>query len=481
MNPTELGFRLRNLVEGNPHLDLTANTFLQLVKPTEELLLPYLKVLEGNKRRIIILLVLFFPRILINVFKSIAICFARYRENESWNSQRVFSRRWLFISHFTHAQRPHLPDVHYGKLLNRSESNVFYLNSTRIHHRALSTIFPQEERGNLVFMTKSLKMKKVLGIHASSFLISLKLLRLSFHRSYDYVDRWLLIAAGIHQHSRSTMANKFFENRISALIDQIKPSRVYLTFEGHAHEAVLIELIKRKFSHIEITPYQHAPVVPDQIGLLRNLSLLRVTDRVFTSGEITKDYFESFRNDILVTEVGSAKFKKIDGLPVRKRIKVIGASEGNVLSLISFLNLFALLRKEFPAIDFSIRVHPSVPNSVVDLSLKSSMTDNSLISKLSLEDDLLGASYCIYQSSAVAIEGLIYGVTPLYFNQSGSQGLNPLYLASLHLPVFVNTGDFIDFFNGVLNLKLTNQGIGVDELNMISNRYFSEIGGGFPR
>ncbi len=479
MTPSELEQRLNYLKGIFPHADLTPNTFLQLVKPTDELLLPYQQVFIASKLRINISRISLFPRIMINVFKSVGISLIRRGELRSWRKHLVEPKETLIVSHFTHAQQPGSVDAFFGDLLNRKIHNVFYLNSTRVQHKNLLGFYPEEERKNLIFMTKSLPLSRVLSLHIRYLVLSINLFKHSFHRTYDLTNRWLLIETAVQQHSRATLANKFFEIRLTELLKSIQPARVSLTFEGHAHEAVLIELIHKFFPEIEITPYQHAPVVPEQFGILRNLRILNPRDKLLTSGEITKEYLSAFRTDIAILAAGSSKFKEpAENVYVDDRIKVIGASEGTIQSLEVFIKLFNILAAKLPNLDFKLRVHPAISARELRESLKRLHSNSALISQNSLVQDLATSTYCIYRSSAVAIEGLAFGVTPLYFDQSRSQGLNPLYFANLHLPVFGDADELTEFFKGLSSLESSAHGIDRVELQRISNQYFSQISSG---
>jgi hypothetical protein len=479
MTPSELEQRLNYLKSIFPQADLTPNTFLQLVKPTDELLLPYQQVLIASKIRINMARMSLFSRIMINVFKSVGVSLIRTGELRSWRQHRVEPKGTLIVSHFTHAQQPGSVDAFFGDLLNRKAHNVFYLNSTRIEHDKLLDFYPKDERKNLIFMTKSLPLSRVMSLHIRYFVLSLILFKHSFHRTHDLINRWLLIETAVQQHSRATLANKFFEIRLTEMLKSIRPAQVSLTFEGHAHEAVLIELIHKSFPEIKIVPYQHAPVVPEQFGILRNLRILNANDKVLTSGEITKEYFSAFRTDISILAAGSSKFKEpAENVYVNDRIKVIGASEGTIQSLEVFIKLFNNLAAELPSLDFSLRVHPAISERELGESLKRLHSDSTLISQNSLVQDLATSTYCIYRSSAVAIEGLAFGVTPLYFDQSRSQGLNPLYFANLHLPVFGAADELAEFFKSLSRLDSSAHGIDRVELQRISNQYFSKISSG---
>jgi hypothetical protein len=209
---------------------------------------------------------------------------------------------------------------------------------------------------------------------------------------------------------------------------------------------------------------------------LRNLKLLNAKDQILTSGEITKEYFSAFRKDIAIVNAGSSKFKApSDSFYFGEIIKVIGASEGTIQSLEVFIKLFMFLKKQHPTIEFKLRVHPAINESELKKSLKRLGAEETLISRKTLLQDLSSSTYCIYRSSAVAIEGLALGVTPLYFDQSRSQGLNPLFFANLHLPVFGTAEELASFFDDISQLNPVDHGINRLELQRISNRYFSQI------
>jgi hypothetical protein len=136
---------------------------------------------------------------------------------------------------------------------------------------------------------------------------------------------------------------------------------------------------------------------------------------------------------------------------------------------------------EFPGLEFKVRIHPSVPESSVRRILKTQGFNRSLISRNSLLDDLVDSTYCIYQSSAVAIEGLAFGVTPLYFNEHESHGLNPLFFANFHQPIFRNVEGFIEFFSDLNALSLDQHGLPTVQLQETAEAYFSKIEDGFPK
>jgi len=223
--------------------------------------------------------------------------------------------------------------------------------------------------------------------------------------------------------------------------------------------------------------FQHAPIVPDQFGLIRNLLKLNSNDVVLSSGEITNEYFSSLGLKANVRLLGSPKWRPLTPKDQNRRpITILGAAEGTLESLESFSQLFKDLSSLDLELKLILRVHPclSTQESARILS-RYNLEGKFMVSSQKLEQDLAESHFCVYRSSAVAIEGLRYGVIPLYFNPNGDQGLNPLYFAGLELPVFRNLQDFRELFQ---NLEEMNSGAARnqnEELLKIGATYYNKL------
>ena len=66
--------------------------------------------------------------------------------------------------------------------------------------------------------------------------------------------------------------------------------------------------------------------------------------------------------------------------------------------------------------------------------MNSSFTGNATISKTSLVGDLSETDYCIYRSSAAALEALSFGVIPIHYNSNSSFDLDPIFEDLLRHP-----------------------------------------------
>ena len=145
-------------------------------------------------------------------------------------------------------------------------------------------------------------------------------------------------------------------------------------------------------------------------------------------------------------------------------------------SLESFSQLFQDLNALDLDLKLILRVHPAL--SIQESSKVLSRLEfgrTLVLSNRTLEEDLKESHFCIYRSSAVAIEGLRFGVFPLYFNPTGDQGLNPLFFAKLEVPVFRNLHEIGELF---LNLRQMGSRATInqnEELRKIGATYYSKL------
>jgi hypothetical protein len=161
---------------------------------------------------------------------------------------------------------------------------------------------------------------------------------------------------------------------------------------------------------------------------------------------------------------------------VRFPITLLGAAEGTIESLESFTQLFEDLSSLGIELKLILRVHPSLSaKESTRILSRYNLEGNFTVSSQKLEQDLIESHFCVYRSSAVAIEGLRYGVIPLYFNPNGDQGLNPLYFAGLELPVFRNLQDFRELFQNLGEMNLGAARNQHEELLKVGAAYYNKL------
>ncbi len=478
LDPGLIDFHLTKVQREIGEGSTLANSYFRLVKPIEE----NLKVYSNLDRQGICsftLELLAAPfKIFSEISKSLGIAALKFRESAGFRVPQGFQNQRIFVSHYTHAQVLSQPDVFFDQLPTQNDL-IFYHNNTLLNRRKiLKNLDKSVFRQNVAVTTKSLGIRQTFLLQISNLLVSLRLLgaALRFGR-FTILERQILIHASKAQVSRKTLANQINLKRLDSVLSLNNPSSLLITLEGHAYESLYIDLVHSNYPNIQLMAFQHAPIVPDQFGLKRNLFKLNSNDVVLSSGEITKEYFSSLGLKASIRLLGSPKWRPL--VPIQKvrfPITVLGAAEGTIESLESFTRLFKDLSSLGLELKLILRIHPclSAQQSTRILS-KYNFEGKFTVSSQKLEQDLIESHFCVYRSSAVAIEGLRYGVIPLYFNPNGDQGLNPLYFAGLELPVFRNLQDFRELFQNLGEMK---SGVALnqkDDFLKVGAAYYSKL------
>jgi hypothetical protein len=452
-NPEELNQFLAKMRRDFTHIGYIGNPFFYLTKPTEENMQKYLVSSPGSRVCLYFELFLVFPRILRNFMSSLAIATLKSSESRSWHVPEGVNARNLIISHYTHAQDPNESDIFFGKTTQDPQNFVFYLNSTRIDARVIQNIFYKANKRNLIVSTKSLSVIETIRLQNKQLHLSLLLLIKVLRGSQlGLKEKRLLITAAHFQHSRSTIANLVLESRLRDLLEVLRPKNLILTIEGHAHEALILELRNREFSQARLVGYQHAPIVPGQYSFYQVLERFNRKDLLLTCGKSTQAIINQALPDLHVKILGSPKFSQISISEKKfEKIFVLGAVEGSAESCNSFIRLFNILSKYSPQVAFTLRPHPAINKKLSKKLFRSlEISMNLQLSTKSLLDDLKEAHIVIFQSSAVGIQGLGHSVIPVHFDFSNLGLLNPLSgsaFADLEFADPSILGNFLNNFN----------------------------------
>jgi len=455
--------------------DFIANPFLSLVKPTEENLKKYFVSQPESRLRFGIEVLGVLPRILLNIAYSAAISIAKFSENHNWNIDGIKKSHNLYISHFTYAQSPQNDDVFFGKNSRDPAGTVFYLNSTRKNGFEVQKSYSDLGKLNVVVNTKSLGLLQTLLVQIRQIPNSFKLLFLALsNSSYTLIQRRLLLKLSISQHSRQTMANLFTKVRLSEIISKSRPENIILTIEGHAHEAMVINLRDTDFPDMRIVGFQHAPIVPGQFSFYRLLKAFNSKDLVLTCGNITNEMISRDQPSLPIRILGSTKSIKIaPSLKSLTTMKVLGAVEGTLESLQSFIILFNELSNLLPDKHFVLRIHPALSQGVVQKLLNSKSTSiNLTISTNPLTEDLNNSHVTIFRSSAVGLEGLAFASLPVHFDAETNGLLNPLSQINYPKIEFSNVEDLANFLKTWPLSRNNAEEFRAESLRVVNEYYF---------
>jgi hypothetical protein len=274
-------------------------------------------------------------------------------------------------------------------------------------------------------------------------------------------DLYLISAGALHQFRRATFANLIFLRRLSEVLKNVSLNTVFFTLEGHAHEAMIISLIKADYPHLQMRVIQHAPIVPSQFGYFDNLLLLRRNDSVLCTGNITQEITRNFLENsggacsdvrILGSPKGNLSIRDYSEFQTGKKKSVLLLPEGTESSSIEFLNLLHNMALRCPERSFVYRLHPATRKGAKLMKLLSQeLPTNAIISGQFLTEDLDVSMCTVYRSSAAAIEALAFGAIPIHFDPNNSFVLDPILyekLAHSKAQNFANLEVIINDLNG---------------------------------
>ena len=423
-----------------------ANNFLKLSKPTPENLKKYAFLNLRWQNFILIFSLVRFPftiiiSFLINIIFSLSEFYSRDKQ-----TTLIMNSDVLCISQITDAGKPLERDRLLGEipiiLASKHQVGMFYLNGTRTAQKRLEALYREYTSLEFCINSKFLQPKDTLSMFKKNTRFAIKLFVASiFEPKITTTQRIITANAAIYQCKRGTVANIVFITIFRRILLDANVKKIFFTMEGHAHEALLINLIKSEFPDIKLIAYQHAPLLESQFGFMQNVSLLRVLDSLTFSGETTARFIsQSLKNCTQhvpeVRIIGTSKYREVASTKNLTNFFpnkfILLLPEGTKESLLLFLQTMSYLAKENPNLNFRLRPHPASNLNTKDL--KNFMPKNALISKNMLEEDFEGAAVSIYRSSATALEGLNYGILPIHFNPNSHANLDPFSITKLNNP-----------------------------------------------
>jgi hypothetical protein len=359
---------------------------------------------------------------------------------------------------------------------------MFYLNGTRIPRGVAQKSLSAEQFQNSIVNSKTLSPIETIGVFFENLSACGTIFRLLLKRKKWTSEERLLLSEGLlFQLKRPTFANLFLMRRLNEILDSVKIGAIFFTLEGHAHEAALITLIKNQYPLIKIRAIQHAPIVPSQFGYFDNLSMLRSTDAILCSGEVTYqltiDYLKSQNaacKDARV--IGSSKNHTVEVLDRRSFKEAVGKvlllPEGTENSAVDFLQLLRHLSLNSPNLNFVLRLHPATRQSPkVARYLSVILPKNASISEGTLMGDLEASVCCIYRGSAAAIEGLAFGVIPIHYNSNLQFDLDPIVYERLNHPRCTNYEQLEMFIKDLTRASALHGAKSVDFVDFFQNYY----------
>ncbi len=489
-DPKKLSETLFSLRERFSSIDILANPYFQLVKPTPENLKKYLRISKNDKMQFSLTLISFLPSLLQNFTVNLAHCFLYSSESRQLKHLKITKSEWLLISHFTEAAYQNQHDLFFHtiseKLSSRQLSNSTYLlNHSTQGYSKINSWLKQTKPNQTILNSRSVSLFSFFTIFLSQSKIALKLLWGALTQSETCInERTLLISGAKYQTHRETLVNIMLGKNVRNLAQKLKTRNVIFTFEGHAYELYLRRILCEKSLPRKFYFYQHAPVVPSQFGLIKMCSLMSEIDQVFASGHCTMSFLQKHLSSISssVLVLGSPKYVSNNegdhtyDLLESPKNQILLAPEGTKDSIFEFFALGKYLAERLPEENFRIRIHPAVKLSDLDVAdYFDSISSNFSISANELTSDLSLSKVCLFRSSAVGVEGLAFGVIPIHWGFLNDVSLNPLYLCDKEYIGFTRLEEIYAFIRDIFTKGEleSRKNLQVKDLNHLN--YFSEF------
>lgn len=417
----------------------SANTLLNLSKPTRENLLKYpvasSKIYHG---KLTVQALTLFPRITTRIFVSLLTSVVTPWEWWKYSRRENSKFDWLIVSNTSNLRSRGTDDsvmAHFPKIIERKIAYL-YLNAELTSTQAKKKLHKLKSEQNLFVCPKTenpintfrQSMKNIVTIfEAISMMIKIDETTLQ--------QKSLLLDVTLAQFARQTMSNQLIGKEVSRITQKLEARNLIYSYEGNAHELSILANLKSISSSVRIFPYQHAPIVTVQFGLQREMRRFNDNTIVLASGSITKEYFQmlqrSLNLQIPVIEAGSPKFSfEIAELQEPKTTKgacILFLPEADINSFLEFVESMKNLANDYKGMTFAIRKHPSLklPRKIA-MSLNSSLPANSSFSTLSLTEDFQRSAICVFRGSAAAIEAARFGIYPIHIDFRNDFNVNPL-------------------------------------------------------
>jgi hypothetical protein len=469
-----------------------ANSFLNLSKPVEENLRKYRGVAKNASwARLLTCYVSLAPKVFFQIMLNVTLSFLTPWEWARKKNNDYGSYKWLILSNTSNLRPPKFIDSvmsHFEEIIGENTAYL-YLNAEKsIYHakRKMPNVFRSHR--NFLCSKTSNPIETIRQAFRNIVTVWEAIQLLRYQRELDSSQKMVVMAAIVAQFSRRTMSNFLIANEVAWHANVLAIENFIYSFEGNAHETCVLLQLQSSSPELRIYPYQHAPIVPSQIGLHREFLFFGKRTVLLTSGSVTKNYFKSvqeklgFRFSIL--EAGSAKHQfpqmRLQRSGPSKIDWVLFLPEGDKRNFFQFVMIMEKLSRVRGDLSFVIRKHPSLKLSGRFLrSIESQMSSNSKISDRPLGEDFYNAQICIYRSSAAAIESAVFGVYPIHIDFDNQFALNPLDGQIVPgLDLTANSFEsLVDLLNSITNANFDSDGHLTERLQEVAATYFSNPAG----
>lgn len=392
-------------------------------------------------------------------------------------SIRAGERRWieaekipgqidvLLVSHLLNASQAGLEDdFYYGKLTEDLSAQgctavIALINYSGIHGVSLISKFNKNATPRVI-LTKSLSICEEFEIHRRLRKES-SILKRQAKKETDGLLKKLYFRASKEVLSVGTHSALRISQQIGALVSQLKPKAILVTYEGHAWERLVFAAARDACPPVRCIGYQHAALFRLQHAIRRNLAREYTPDMILTAGAISKAQLEVAPKPagVPISVLGSNRAIKDSSKtancsnnpahPISSTCLVLPegiASECHIL--FNFSLACALSR---PDINFIWRLHPLMNFETLKRKgrIFHHLPKNIQLSQKTLEEDIASSCCAIYRGSTAIVQAVSAGLKPIYLKLPNEISIDPLYEINGYRAQIGSVEEFLGAINNI--------------------------------
>ena len=236
--------------------------------------------------------------------------------------------------------------------------------------------------------------------------------------------------------------------QVEEVLNLYNPKAIMTTYEGHSWERVVYGITNQHNDNILRIGYQHSVITKNAHSIVRPLGKKYDPDLIFTSGEITNNFFQKTlkKSHSKLLVLGSKKSLESLDSNSGKQSKICLVLPEGIIEECDMLFSFSIkCANALPHIDFMWRLHPIMSFNKVLEHMSINMEDlpkNIIISSSSLSEDIIKSSFALYRGTTAIIEAVYGGLVPIYLSDDSGMTIDLLHEADEGKEIVRNVKDF---------------------------------------
>ncbi len=402
--------------------------------------------------------------IFLNLFLSL-ISFVSGRRNHPWVQPDLDV---LMVSHLINLQvKQDAPDFYFDELPGYLAEHKHKKSTLALIDHTTSFFNAKKKRRlsgpKKYIIPKRLGLQteiRILGNCVSSFFLFFK----RYLKETDRDKRSFLLETTLQTLAPASFHALRLHANMIHVIDHSNVATIFMTWEGHSWERLIVHATKHAKRKIKSIGYQHTILFPDSHGLKRFISDAFNPDIVLTVGTVTAGILTSSGGlkDAAIIPYGSHRRsqKKVDTLTETKIKKCLVTPEGVPRESNLLFNYAIEAAKQLPEWQFVLRLHPILSFEKLqeqNEQLRNLPGNVRLSTEKNIDNDFADCQLLLYRSSSVAIFSVLAGLKPVCLELENEISIDPLYMLDSWKVTVKEVDEFIGLLHSANNISLTEK------------------------